>query len=862
MDIRRSPAAPVLPNLRKGGALSVEHGRRELPEERTPRRNSGQHQSTKRKKRKRGFGIGFILFTILLIGVLTCGMIAGIFMQYVKTTLSPSLNVDTNDYTMDESSIIYYQDKDSGEWIELQTLHDKENRIMKKYADFPEELWQAAVAIEDQRFFQHNGVDWRRTIGATVNMFTHASNTYGGSTITQQLLKNLTGDNEGTVKRKVTEIFRALEFEKKDSKETILEMYLNAIYLGKGCYGVQTAAQYYFGKDVEELDLAECACLIAITNNPSMYGPFSTITVKTKNGDKTPRELNKQRQELILDKMADEKTGLCFITQEEADAAKAEELHFVERTTTADKALAESVNDGQTASGYQSWFVDQVRTDVTNDLAEALGISTSEAEWKILHGGCKIYTTIDPEIQAIAEDVYENDYVQLPSASGQTRHSGITIVDVTNGNVVAMVGDMGEKTGDMVWNSATDVHQCGSSIKPVSTYAAALENGAITMADSFDNYPVQLLNGSPWPKNSPPGYSGMVSLQYGVAQSLNTVAVRTILKLGLDKSYQFMTENMGITTLTEEDRSATGALALGGLSRGVTTEEMAAAFASFANGGIYHSPRLYTRVTDADGKVILENETETHVAMKESTAYFVNQLLQGAVKSGTGASANFGNMAIAGKTGTTSANYDRYFAGYTPYYAAAVWTGYKNNERISYSGNPALTLWRKVMSQVHEGLEDKSFPKAGGLTSVTVCMDSGLLATDACRADARGRVQTVEVVPGTEPTESCGMHVFVNYCTEGQCLAGANCPESSVESRVLLDYDREVFLKPDGTPFDIPVGDSAYILKNNQPEEGCPVHQHAWPGEPDDPDLPEDPDDPPGDGGEGGDWFSNLWGNG
>lgn len=417
----------------------------------------------------------------------------------------------------------------------------------------------------------------------------------------------------------------------------------------------------------------------------------------------------------------------------------------------------------------------------------------------------------------------------------------------------------------MVWNYATDVHQCGSSIKPVSTYAAALENGAITMADSFDNYPVQLLNGTPWPKNSPPGYSGMVSLQYGVAQSLNTVAVRTILKLGLDKSYQFMTENMGITTLTEEDRSATGALALGGLSRGVTTEEMAAAFAAFANGGIYNSPRLYTRVTDADGNVILENETETHVAMKESTAYFMNQLLQGAVRSGTGASANFGNMAIAGKTGTTSANYDRYFAGYTPYYAAAVWTGYKNNERISYSGNPALTLWRKVMSQVHEGLEYKSFPKASGLTSVTVCMDSGLLATDACRADARGRVQTVEVVPGTEPTESCARHVFVSYCTEGQCVAGENCPESSVESRVLLDYDREVFLRGDGTPFDIPVGDSAYILKNNQPEEGCPVHQH--PAEPVDPVEPTDPTDPtepdpPAEGGDtgDGDWFGNLWG--
>ena len=224
------------------------------------------------------------------------------------------------------------------------------------------------------------------------------------------------------------------------------------------------------------------------------------------------------------------------------------------------------------------------------------------------------------------------------------------------------------------------------------------------------------------------------------------------------------------------------------------------------------------------------------------------------MRNGTGASANFGNMAIAGKTGTTSDNYDRYFAGYTPYYAAAVWTGYKTNERISYSGNPALTLWRKVMSQVHEGLEYKSFPKASGLTSVTVCMDSGLLATDACRADPRGRVQTVEVVPGTEPTESCARHVFVNYCTEGQCVAGEHCPESSIESRVLLDYDREVFLQADGTPFNIPVGDNAYILKNNQPEEGCPVHQNALPVEPD-----------PGEGGEGGreeggDWFGSLWG--
>ena len=836
----------------------MEHERHERRGEAHPHREEARPPQQRRKHKRRKGSAGFILGTILLIGVVTCAMFAGIFMTYVKTTLAPTLDVDIDDYNMSQSTIVYYTDKDTGEDVEMETLKAKEYRILVDYDQIPDAMWQAAVAIEDKRFFEHHGVDWQRTIGATVNMFFKQRNTYGGSTITQQTLKNMTKDNKPYVNRKVREIFRALEFEKKYTKPQILELYLNYIYLGKGCYGVEAAAKYYFDKDVWELSTAECASIIAITNNPSLYGPMYKITYTRDDGTTvTPRQLNKQRQETILEQMY--KQGYIK-TEAEYEAAVNEELHFIEREGNADETLQQDDKDQQ----YQSYFVDQVRRDVTSDLMELWGLDKKATETKLLSGGYRIYTTMDPDIQAIAESVYADrgNLKNLTSASGQLIRSGITIVDVTNGNVVAMVGDMGEKQGDMVWNYATDVHQCGSSIKPISTYAAALENGAITMADSFDNYPVQLLNGTPWPKNSPPGYSGMVSLQYGVAQSLNTVAVRTILKLGLDKSYQFMTENMGITTLTEEDRGATGALALGGLSRGVTTEEMAAAFAAFANGGIYNSPRLYTRVTDADGNVILENETETHVAMKESTAYFMNQLLQGAVRNGTGASANFGNMAIAGKTGTTSDNYDRYFAGYTPYYAAAVWTGYKNNERISYSGNPALTLWRKVMSQVHEGLEYKSFPKASGLTSVTVCMDSGLLATDACRADARGRVQTVQVVPGTEPTESCARHVFVNYCTEGQCVAGEYCPESSIESRVLLDYDREVFLRADGTPFDIPVGDSAYILKNNEPEGGCPVHQH--PVEPVEPVEPTDPDepDPPAEGGDtgDGDWFGNLWG--
>lgn len=808
------------------------HGRYEAEQ---PQENRIRKQRSTKRGRGRG---GFILGTILLIGAVTALMVAGIFMIYVKTTLAPTLDIDVADYDMSQSSIIYYQDKASGEWVELQTLKSKENRILVDFEQLPDAMWQAAVAIEDKDFLKHHGVDWSRTITATANMFLGMKNTYGGSTITQQLLKNMTKDNAGTVNRKVREIFRALEFEKKYSKNEILELYLNYIYLGKGCYGVQAAAQYYFGKDVSELDAAECASLIAITNNPSLYGPMYKITYTRSDGTTiTPRELNKKRQENILDQMC--KQG--FLSEEEYRDAVSETLQFVEREGTADQVLENTGSEG--GSGYQSYFVDQVRRDVTNDLAEELGITPKMATQKLLTGGYRIYTTLDPEIQKIAESVYEDrgNLNNLTSASGQPIQSAITIVDVSNGNVVAMVGGMGEKEGDMVWNYATDSgQQCGSSIKPLSVYAPALENGVITMASTFDNYPVRLLNGKPWPKNSPAGYSGFVTLQTGVAQSLNTVAVRTIEKLGLAASYEFLTQKLGITSLTEQDRQEEGALGLGGLHHGVSTEEMAAAYASFANGGIYNSPRLYTKVTDADGKVILENETETHVAMKESTAYFINQLLQGAVQGGTGTSANFGNMAIAGKTGTTSENFDRYFAGYTPYYAACVWTGYKNNERISYSGNPSITMWRKVMSRIHENLPYRSFDKVGGLTAVEVCADSGLLATDACRADPRGHVHVVEVRPDTAPTAYCDMHVVREYCTEGNCLAGEFCPAKSVEQRVLLNYVRE--------DYGVAVSDSAYILGDLETENPfCPVHTSAVvdPVQPDDPEPPEtDPDAP------------------
>lgn len=822
----------------------MEHGRHEGG-------NSPEHRESARRRSRGGHvSVGLIVGTLLLIIAVTSAMIFGIFMTYVRTTLTPTLKVDADDYTMALSSIIYYQDKETGEYKELQTLHGTENRIWVDYDQMPDALWQAAVAIEDQRFFSHHGVDWKRTAGATANMFLEMKNTFGGSTITQQLLKNMTKDNAGTVNRKVREIFRALEFEKNYTKQQILELYLNTIFLGQHCYGVETAAQYYFGKDVSQLTTAECACLIGITNNPSLYGPMSTVKITDSDTGvtKTAREKNKERQEQILDKMADPKTGLCYLTEEEAAAAKAEVLQFTDGSVSAEELVAEAENkDGDSAaqvssSKYNSYFVDQVYRDVAGDLATQLGISQDEAQARLYNSGYRIYTTIDPAIQEIAQDVYENDYVHVTSSSGQPLSSGMTIVDVTNGNVVAMVGNMGEKKGNLVWNWAVGTRQCGSSIKPLTVYAPALDAGVITMASTFDNYPIRLLNDNPWPKNSPQRYTGWTTLSTGVASSINTVAAQVVEKLGTGNSYKFATEQLKLD-LVEQDKN-TASLGLGGLTNGVNTEEMAAAYASFANEGVFNAPRLYTRVEDASGNVILENKGETHVAMKETTAYFMNQLLQGVVSGGTGTSANFSGMSLAGKTGTTSENYDRYFVGYSPYYCAAVWTGYKVPEKVVYSGNPSITMWRRVMSKIHEELPNKSFSKpSSGLTTVDVCADSGLLATEACAADVRGsRIRSVTVAAGTAPVDSCTMHVLRDYCTEGKCLAGPGCPEDSVIKAAFLDWTRT-----DYGP-NIVAEDNAYLLSTLEASPACPVHGGTAGGE-----TGEEPgEEPGGTGGTGG----------
>jgi penicillin-binding protein 1A len=808
------------------------------------------------------------LWTVLLIGVCTALIGLHFFKEYIETVVVPNVEVRAEDYTMSLSSFIYYQDKETGAWKEFQNVHGEQNRILVDFDEMSPYLWQAAVAVEDKRFFQHEGVDWRRTLGAVKELIT-GDGSYGGSTITQQVLKNMTKDNMPYVNRKVREIFRALEFEKnyKDyGKEYILELYLNTIFLGQSCYGVQTAAQFYFGKDAKDLDLAESACLIAITNNPSLYGPMYNITYTREDGTKvTPRELNKNRQEMILDLMAADdiinpETGLPYITKAQAEAAKAEVLQFADGSTSAEEIVEKAVGKIE----INSWFVDKVIQDVVQGLQEEYNITKDEAYTRLYNSGYRIYTTLDPDIQALAESIYEDrSNLDVTSRNGQQLQSAITILDPYTADIVAMVGKVGEKDRNLGWNCATAKRQVGSSMKPLTAYAPALDAGVITQGSVFDNYPVQELNGTPWPKNSPNTYTGFTTVRTGVQKSINTIAVQALQSVGVEEAYRFATENLNLGLVADD--MVVGALGMGGLTRGLNTVEMAAAYACFVNNGVYNEPRTYVRVTRVDNATgqevtVLENESESHVAMKETTAYLMTDMLKNAVSSGTGGQARFGGMHIAGKTGTTNDNKDRYFVGFTPYYVAAVWTGYEAPERISYSGNPAITMWKKVMEPLHMDLPDKDFDNkpATGLTTIKVCLDSGMLPSAACEADPRGgRIASFTAASGTGPSEECTIHKVVPYCTEGHCLAGETCPEAVVEQRAYLDYVREDYgpsIKAEDDAYLISTLEKAKEPSETNPAGGCPVHEGVpLPDNPLDPMNPADPSNP------GGGTTANPW---
>ena len=822
-------------------------------------KETNQRRPARRPRRQGGvlLTVGKVIGTLLLIGVITCAIMLCFATVYIRNVIMPQAGMKLTDFPTNLTSHMYYFDPHSGERKEMQALYGDENRVWVSYDEIPEDLVNAAVAIEDKTFWTHNGVNWRRTVGAFVNMFLQMKDNFGGSTITQQLIKNVTGEDDVTVKRKILEIFRALEFDKNYSKETTMEWYLNYIFLGEGCRGVYTASYAYFGKHVSQLSLAECASLIGITNNPSRYDPYLSLTITDpETGEEvTNRQRNKKRQETILNEMLEQ--GL--ITQEEHDQAVAEELHFVRG------------EDESRVSDPYTWYEDEVINQVVADLMEKYDMSRDAATQVVYGGGLEIETCFNPDIQAKVDAVYENlDNLPYVSPTGQQLQSAMTIIDNSTGNVVALAGGMGEKTGSRWKNRATtSERQPGSSIKPIAAYAPAIELGLITPGSVIDDAPINL-NGKAWPKNSYGHYRGRMTVFEAVEDSANTIPVRVIRDyITPQVSYDFLSGKLGISTLVAARQGSDGKmysdidiapLALGGLTDGVTTQEMAAAFSTFPRMGIYTVPRTYSRVYDSEGNVILENTAQSSVAMKESTAFYMNEMLKNVVNAGTGTSANFSGMTVAGKTGTTTNNYDRWFVGYTPYYTAAVWTGYDQNEKMKVSGNPAAQLWKKVMSQVHAGLPDKDFDlPSEEIVTRQYCRDSGLLAGEFCPNDARGsRVVSGRFLAADAPTQTCDLHVPVYLCKDSPVLdangeptgmyhlAGEYCPVESKISVAVLDYVR------DTEGLNVPIRDT-HVLKSTVDGLGpCTVHTTAPEPEPPVYD-PSDPSTWPWGGGESGD---------
>ena len=609
-----------------------------------------------------------VLGTILLIVLVTGLLFLCIFAYYVKNCLSTDLDVQLSDFTVSLSSSILYEDSD-GNWQNLTNLSSTENRVWIDYADIPKDMEHAAVAIEDKRFYKHKGVDWYRTTGAFINMFLSMKNDFGGSTITQQLIKNLTKQDDITVQR----------------KEEIMEWYLNIVYFGEGCNGVYTAAETYFGKEPKDLTLAECASIIGITNNPSKYDPFIS------------RENNKARQETILKQMYEQ----GYINKEQYDEAVAQELVFVR-----------SESDDATQTIY-SYYAEAVINDVLNDLVEQKGVSRDTARTLLYSGGYQVYSCYDPSIQQAIDDVYTDldKMPQRPSASGQQFESAIVIMDPYTGEIKGLSGGTDKKTINFGTNRATQSKRPpGSSIKPIATYGPAMELGLITQYTQVNDAPDIKLSGTSWyPKNSGGGNYGVITIREALQRSLNTVSAQILDKLTPRASYEFLKDKLGVTSLAESDCDY-APLALGQLTNGITVREMTQAYSAFVNDGVFTYGRTYSYVKDSSGEVVLENPARTIVAFKANTAWNMADMLCNAVNSGTGGEARLTGMPVGGKTGTTTNNCDRWFVGFTPYYVAAVWTGYDMPEYMNFSGNPAAQIWKLVMESIHKDLPTKSFP--------------------------------------------------------------------------------------------------------------------------------------------------------
>ena len=766
------------------------------------------------------------LLTIMLVCLITGIIVGCAFAIYVSENIDP--NVDEVLFytaTSEQTTTIYYYDYESSEArrnrdpnapvVELKKIYGTENSQWASISEIPDNLENAFIAIEDKRFRTHDGIDWRRTAGAALNFFIgFDESSYGGSTITQQLIKNVTGEDDATIQRKVEEILRAINLEKTMEKDQILELYLNIVPLSQSCIGVRAAADTYFGKELDELTLAECAALASITKYPTKYDPIQNP------------ENNKKRRIDVLYEMKDQ--GL--ITEEEYNEAINEEL------------VLRGVNDAGekdiNSNEVNSWYVDTVIVDVRDDLMVKYGISSQLAMKMINSGGLNIYTLVDPKVQSAMEEVFE-DEASFPQTSGIPAEAAMAIVDPYTGDLLGVVGGRGKKRGNILLNYATQTKRApGSSIKPISVYAPAIQEGIITYGSVYDDTPLTFNGSTPYPKNLPDKYKGLTTINSAVERSVNTVAMKVLNDLTIETSYDYLTNRLGFDYLIDyaETKDGVGytdkgpaALALGQLNYGVTVRDMAAAYTVFPSGGVYSRSKSYLRVEDSDGNVILSNESEIllddgttaapqTVVFSEQTAYITTKMLNNVVNRGTATVISLRKKVdVAGKTGTAGNDYDRWFVGFTPYYVGAVWYGYSYPKSIGNVSNPSNILFDLVMTKVHEEIISEA--EAGGeplktfedncpsdIVEVNYCIDSGKLPSAACSLDPRGdRIEEGYFTRSNRPFETCDCHIIVDY--DSTTNAVAHEYSTSTYQVALIKENTRSF------PYQITVEDAQYVYR-------------------------------------------------
>ena len=727
------------------------------------------------------------------------------------------------------------------------------NREEANYEEIPKDLINAFVAIEDERFWQHKGIDTKSIMRAVYGVLKH-SNLGGGSTITQQLIKNnvFNGGRESSfgskLERKLQEQYLALELEKTMDKKQIITNYLNTINLGNNTLGVKVASRRYFGKEVSDLTLSEATVLAGITQNPSKYNPISG------------RDKNEEKRKVILSYMLTQ----GYIDKKQMDEALADNVY--------DRIQNVNAMTKETPVNIYSYFTDELTEQVMSTLMNKLGYSETQSYNLLYGGGLSIYTTLDPDLQQIVEEevnnpenydvtkysaeyrlsvehagtglkhysekdlmqyhktVLQDDFDGLYKSEEAARadvekykeylvkegdkiiaenfspilqpQASFVLMDQKTGEIKALIGGRGQKNASLTLNRASNtLRQPGSTFKVISAFAPAIDAKGATLATTYydEEYTVGKKTISNW--YSSRGYLGYSNIREGIIYSMNIVAARCLMETVTPRLGVEYCKNFGITTLTDNDYSASAAL--GGLHNGVTNLELTAAYATIANGGTYTEPIFFTKIIDHNGKVLIDNTPTTRRVIKESTAFLLTDAMResmisnrkfarsGVSVNSTSTKAHLDNMSCAGKSGTTSRSNDIWFVGYTPYYTAGIWSGFDENQKLSEEDSGTSyhkIIWKKIMTKVHDSqkLKNVEFTKPSDIETAVICRKSGKLPiSGVCSSDPRGNATYTEYfAKGTVPTEKCDVHSSIRVCSESGQKPTQFCP--STRSKTIM----------------------------------------------------------------------------